>query len=300
LNDVAQPGFGYTAKWVKGKMGKGKRPNRLKRFLAELVSGKLELWPKVSIDNNQPEPVFLFLLVNPYGGSTALAKILDTSDKSMTLHHSGEGQWLVPGLYQRNHWHPDMHVDWASVRSVWLDVYQSRKKQDGNIAVVIEKSPPNVVRAEQLKENFAHTRFIGFVRNPYATCSSVHFRYWLPAYLLPAYRAKKFRQYATAWLRRATLVKEFAEKYSIEYFTYEQFCADTESCVVKINKACPELGGVDAGAQIKVKNNKVQSFTNQNERRIVKLKSADIKAINSVLKKQKDVLDFFAYELMQG
>ena len=146
-------------------MGTGKRPSRYKRFLTELVNGKEELWPEVVIED-QPEPVFLFLLVTPYGGSTALAKILDTSSKSMTLHESGEGQWLIPGLYQHYHWFPNMVVNWDSVRSVWLDGYQSRKKQDNNIAVIIEKSPPNVVRVEQLKENFAHTRFLGFVRNP--------------------------------------------------------------------------------------------------------------------------------------
>jgi hypothetical protein len=279
-------------------MGKGKRSNRFKRFLTELVSGKkTELWPEVTI-KDQPEPVFLFALVIPYGGSTALAKILDTSSKSMTLHHSGEGQWLIPGLHQYYHWHANMEVNWDSVRSVWLDIYQQKKSQNAEISVVIEKSPPNVVRAEQFKENFSHTRFLGFVRNPYATCSSVHFRYWLPTYLIPSYREKKFTLYATAWLRKAALIKDFVEKYSFEYFTYEQFCADTKSCVEKINRACPELGGIDANAKIKVKNSKVQSFSNQNERRIVMLKPADIKAINAVLETRPDVLDFYDYELI--
>lgn len=280
-------------------MGKGKRPNRFRRFLNELVDGKTELWPRVAIED-QPEPVFFFLLVNPYGGSTALAKVLDTSPKAMTLHDSGEGQWLVPGLHQRNHWFADMEVDWESVRSVWLNVYQQKKRENDEIAVVIEKSPPNVVRAEQLRSNFECTRFLGFVRSPYATCSSVHHRYWMPANLLPAWRAKKFTLYATAWLRRASLVKEFVEKHSLEYFTYEQFCADTPACVEKINRACPELGGIDAGAQIKVKNKQVQTFTNQNERRIVLLKPADIQAINQVLETRPDVLEFFGYELMQA
>jgi hypothetical protein len=278
-------------------MGAGKRPSRYKRFLTELVNGKEELWPEIVIED-QPEPVFLFLLVTPYGGSTALAKILNTSSKSMTLHESGEGQWLIPGLYQPNHGLPNMVVNWGSVRSVWLNVYQSKKKQDNNIAVVIEKSPTNVVRAEQYKENFAHTRFLGFIRNPYATCSSVHYRYWEPTNLVPNYKALKIQKYANFWLRRAILIKEFVEKNSFEYFTYEQFCADTKSCVEKINRACPELGGIDADAKIKVKGNKVQSFSNQNERRIVKLKPADIDAINRVLETRPDVLDFFGYELM--
>jgi hypothetical protein len=278
-------------------MGKGKRPNRLKRFFAELFGGKTELWPEITIED-KPEPVFLFALVTPYGGSTALAKILDTSSKSMTLHDSGEGQWLVPGLHQAHNWHPGMHVDWGSVRSVWLNEYQQQKSLNDEISVVIEKSPPNVVRAEQFKENFAHTRFLGFVRNPYATCSSVHYRYWLPTHMIPAYRARRFKHYATGWLGKAILIKEFVEKYSFEYFTYEQFCADTKSCVEKINRACPELGGIDTDAKIKVKGGKVQTFSNQNERRIVKLKPADIKEMNRVLVTRPDVLKFFGYELM--
>jgi hypothetical protein len=286
----------FLTELVSGKTGK--RPNSIRRFLTGFVSGKAELWPEVAIDDSQPEPVFLFALVTPYGGSTALAKILDTSSKSMMLHDTGEAQWFVPGLYQAQNWSPTMPVDWNSVRSVWLSEYQKKKSLNDEISVVIDKSPANVVRAEQFKDNFTHTRFLGFVRNPYATCSSVSFRYWLPTYLIPYYRAKEFAGFADAWLYRATLIKEFVEKYSFEYFTYEQFCADTKSCVDKINRACPELGGIDADAKIKVKNNKVQTFSNQNERRIVKLKPADIKAINSVLETRPDVLKFYGYDLM--
>jgi hypothetical protein len=269
----------------------------VKRFLTAIVSGKPEMWPIVKNDAQQ-EPVFLFVLCTPYCGSTALAKILDTSKKAVTLHDSGEGQWLVPGLNQAGRWDPEMYIDWDSVRSVWLDNYQTKKKQNNNIAVVIEKSPPNTVRAEQLIKNFQRTAFLGYVRNPYATCSSIHFRYWLPGNILPDYRAKKFKGYATAWLNNVSSIKAFVKQHSTEYFTYEEFCADTESCVAKINKACPDLDGVDAHAKIKVKGNKVQRFTNQNQRRVVKLKPADIKAINSVLEPHQDVLDFFGYELM--
>jgi hypothetical protein len=130
------------------------------------------------------------------------------------------------------------------------------------------------------------------------TCSSVYFRCWLPTYLIPSCREKKFTLYATAWLRKAALIKDFVEKYSFEYFTYEPFCVDTKSCVGKTNKACPELGGIDADVKIKVKDNKVQSFINQNERRIVMLKLADIKAINCVLETRPDVLDFHDYKLI--
>ncbi len=57
----------------------------------------------------------------PYSGSTAIAKVLNTGSRTMLLHHTGEGQRLIPGLAGRGRWRADMFVDYESIRAVWLD-----------------------------------------------------------------------------------------------------------------------------------------------------------------------------------
>ncbi|MEJ2140008.1 MAG: sulfotransferase [Gammaproteobacteria bacterium] len=279
-----------TAKWEK-------RGNPIRRFFDELINGKPELWPRPQL-SGEPDPVFLFVLTTPYSGSTALAKILDTSQHGMTLNDSGEGQWLVPGLRQLEKWHEDMYVDWQSVRAVWLERFQEARRQNNQLRVVIEKSPANLVRAAQFAENFPTASFLGFTRNPYACCASIFHRRWDPRNSLASYRNKKFKQIAGHWARRTRLIRDFVEPRGIEWFTYEQFCADTAGCVAKINKACPDLEGIDPQGKVKVKNYKVQKITNQNPRQLAMLKPADIDAINSALTEHADLMSFYGYELI--
>lgn len=280
-----------AAKWEK-------RGNPVKRFFVELVRGKPELWPKPMI-SEEPDPVFLFILTTPYSGSTALAKILDTSQVGMTLNDSGEGQWLVPGLRQLEKWHEDMYVDWDSVRAVWLKCFQDERQKNNKLKVVIEKSPANLVRAAQFAEHFPTGRFLGFTRNPYACCASIFHRRWDPRHSLASYRAKKFSQIAGHWVRRTTLIREFVESRGVEWFTYEQFCSDTAGCVARISRACPELEGIDPQGRIKVKNYKVQKITDQNPRQLALLKPGDIAAINSVLSEHTDLLNFYGYDQLE-
>lgn len=79
-----------------------------------------------------------------------MAKILNTSHRTVLLENRGEGQWLVPGLCQEDRWNPDKQVDYASVRAVWMNRFQMLKQFTPGADVVVEKSPPNMVRLEQL------------------------------------------------------------------------------------------------------------------------------------------------------
>jgi len=275
-----------------------KRGNPISRFFSELIHGKPALWPRPEI-KNEPDPAFLFVLTTPYSGSTALAKLLDTSDKGMTLNESGEGQWLVPGLRQLQKWHADMPVDWESVRAVWLSVYQEAVQQDERLKVVIEKSPANLVRAAQFAEHFPTATFLGFTRNPYACCASIFHRRRDPRNLSAAYRERKYRQISQHWVRRTTFIRDYIEARNIEWFTYEQFCADTAACVAKLNRACPELTGINPRGEVKVKNYKPQPIIDQNPRQMALLQPGDIRAISATLAEHPQLLEFYGYKLIQ-
>jgi hypothetical protein len=65
---------------------------------------------------------------------------------------------VTPGVRcDDERWDPAKKVDWASVRAVWLHRVAELRAR-GRVDVVIEKSPPNMVRLEGLLEAFRDIR----------------------------------------------------------------------------------------------------------------------------------------------
>ena len=104
----------------------------LKKVIRNIVSKKTPRWPLPLYDNNI-QPHFFFLVTPPYSGSTAIAKILETSHKIMALHSNAEGQWIVPGLCEKDRWDPDKKINYESVKAVWLNTFQKEKKREKRI-----------------------------------------------------------------------------------------------------------------------------------------------------------------------
>jgi len=98
---------------------------------------KNKLWPQKKY-RAQVEPKFLFIITPPNSGSTALIKLLNTSANIMILTKNGEGQWLIPGLCNKNRWKSDKFIDYESIKSVWLHQYQHEKKSAENIEWVAQ------------------------------------------------------------------------------------------------------------------------------------------------------------------
>ena len=147
---------------------------RLKRKLIKLFRPK---WPLPEYDP-EIQPHFLFVVTPPYSGSTALTRLLNTGQRTTLLHRRGEGQWLIPGLSQKDRWDPEKKVNYESVRAVWLHEYQRLRRADNRAEVVIEKSPPNMVRLEELSSLFRYRSFLANNRNPYANCASMLYRHY--------------------------------------------------------------------------------------------------------------------------
>jgi len=97
---------------------------------------------------------FLFIITPPYSGSTALAILLNGSPNSMILNPRGEGQWLIQSFCDDDRWNPAKEVDWELVKRTWLERYRIINLHVSRVRVVIEKSPPNMVRINQLIKTF--------------------------------------------------------------------------------------------------------------------------------------------------
>jgi hypothetical protein len=254
-------------------------------------------WPHPACDDSD-EPHFLFILTPPYSGSTALAQFLNQSPRAMLLDPRGEGQWLVPGLHRSDRWHADKPVDYRSVRSVWLRAYQDRKAGDSQIALVIEKSPPNMVRIDRLLDTFRDHSLLANNRDPYANCSSILHRIHADAARDPGARAVLLRELARDWLDRSARLQELIAAHGVPLLTYEAFCADPLAVTKVLPGLGPKLARLDADAAVTVKDYPVQGITNQNDRQIGQLSVPDLQEISAVLAPCEPVVSFFGYRIL--
>ena len=288
-------GFGDTA----GRKAHGstktiiKKAKRLIRVIQSTI--KVDNWPTPTHLPLVSEPTFLFIITPPYSGSTALTQVLNSAHHSTLLQKRGEGQWLVPGMCQADRWNPDKYIDWKSVKAVWSSKIRFIEEHVGKINVVIEKSPPNLVRTDRLLETFPKHKMVAFNRNPYASCASILYRVHDGKNKSNDERLEIIRRLAATWAFRSAWLKKQIDTYSPIHFTYENFCNDPEGIVKNITDQFSELIGIDTTRAIKVKDYQLQGISNQNERQIGNLSESERSVIGEALSSHEDLLQFFGY-----
>lgn len=254
-----------------------------------------EEWPRPVYSTKENEPIFIFIFTPPYSGSTVLAKILNSSSSSMLLHRKGEGQWLIPGLSRFDRWDPEKFVDWESVKAVWMSKVRSIEQLVGKIEFVIEKSPPNIVRAEALLKQFPNHELIAINRNPFANCSSILHRWHNPSTKSEDERKSILKRIANDWVVRSKVIQNLVEVHSPIYFSYEEFCRDTGHWVTKLVERIPELEGISPSLTFQIKDYPPQRISNQNKRQIAKLSDKELEVIGIYLRDYEELLNYFGY-----
>ena len=217
----------------------------------------------------------------------------------MILQEIGEGHWLVPGLCEKDRWNPEKQVDYESVKSIWLAVYQRINRLTQNIDVVIEKSPPNMMRIEALAAQFRSCSFLANNRDPYAHCSSMLYRLYEADTLDSAQRKQVLQSYALDWSLRSVKIHELCGRLDMPLITYEQFCQDPGALLPKLSLPGDITGSIKIHGEVKVKDYAAQGIVNQNERQIANLRAEEIAHMNQVLAKYERLLDFFGYQLLR-
>ncbi|KAF3983675.1 MAG: sulfotransferase family protein [Methylococcales symbiont of Hymedesmia sp. n. MRB-2018] len=255
-------------------------------------------WPSPKFNEND-QPHFLFIITPPNSGSTALSELLNTSHRTMILQPEGEGQWLVPGLCEKNRWSPDKEVNYLSVKSTWLSTYQQVNRLTQNIDVAIEKSPPNMMRIHQLSSQFRDYSFIANNRDPYANCASILYRYRDAENLSPDKRKKILNNSAKKWIMRSAKIKELMSSLNAPLLTYEEFCRNPSSVIKILNLPNGVSESINPDANVRVKDYKSQCISNQNERQISNLTDEEIEHISASLKLNNQLLEFFSYQLLR-
>lgn len=256
-----------------------------------------EEWPTPQYKRDD-QPHFLFIVTPPFSGSTALCKLLNSGNRTMLLHERGEGQWLVPGLCSDDRWESEMKVDLSSVKSSWISRYQEIKKLVTAVDVVIEKSPPNMMRLEKLVDCFDDVSLLANNLNPYANCASILYRNFDTRSLSRGKRLTILDGLAADWLQRSRKILSLIQRFDIPLITYEQFCNDPSSVIDLLDFPDSVTESIDPRATIEVKDYGAIPVSNQNHRQISQLTAEDIRTISSRLRKEQDLLHDFGYCLM--
>ncbi|MCB1705202.1 MAG: sulfotransferase [Halioglobus sp.] len=228
---------------------------------------------------------YLFVLCPPYSGSTLLWKLLSTSANVSAL--PTEGQFLpeLEHIMREKPWRRDHPLPWIDIKRVWERYWDSGKP------VLLEKSPPNLIRPHEILAHFDPVRFIVMVRNPYAQAEGLMRRNnWTPS------RAANFSmmclrtQLDNANALQDTLV-----------ITYESLVQDPATACGQLADFMPALSDMDPSANFEIHSidgTRNRPITDLNSRKIAALTADQIAGLNSVFQQHVETIAAWDYELI--
>lgn len=183
-------------------------------------------------------------------------------------------------------WKPKTKMPWEKIKPIWESYWDQDKP------LLIEKSPPNLMRAHEILEYFNPVYFLIMVRNPYALCEGFMRR----SGNKPRRAAKK----AIKVLKQQA--KNIKTLENAIYFTYEELTKSPQDISEKIELFIPQLGKLNSGEKFKVHSidgTVNRKIVNLNQKKINNISPKNFKMINKVFEKNLDVLDFWGYKLIQ-
>jgi hypothetical protein len=230
---------------------------------------------------------FLFILGPPFSGTTLLHELLSTSANVSPNNTLGtrEGQQLPKirkVMWEKaDHYSLTEAYDWDFIKTEWLKYWDITKP------ILLEKSPPNLVRAEELKQYFQPAYFIGILRNPYALCESQ-----IRTNNMPPQAAA---EYVVGWF--------YSQRENIQklnqclFFTYEELTDNVRATREKIITFLPLLSDIRTDIIFNAHNikNSRMRISNLNAEKIGKLTNDQLQEINSVFDRHMHLFQFFGY-----
>lgn len=242
---------------------------------------------------------YLFVVCPNASGSTLWTKLIGTSPNAslfLALRHEGQNvkgaahHMPIPqgpeiGLWTayEEKFTNETSYDWPAIKAQW------QSNWDMNKAVLVEKSPPNVLRAHLLAKYFQPSKFLFSIRNPYPVCESLHRK---------NINRPTWEACATHWAKCARWqMRHLSQLENSIYFSYEELCDTTEQVVQRLIAFIPALGSLDASRRFSIHSHN-KPISNLNAASIARLTPEAILAINSVLKNYPEELRFHGYSLM--
>ncbi|MGC9385043.1 MAG: hypothetical protein ACP5D6_10625 [Kosmotogaceae bacterium] len=241
------------------------------------------LQPRTSKQEQESMNSYVFILCPPYCGSTLLWKLVLTSTVVSAL--PSEGQFLpeVKEIMRQDPWNVNVKLPWVKIKEVW-DGYW-----DHNKLLLLEKSPPNLIRAKEIEQHFNPVYFLLMVRNPYAHCEGLIRHNKQNAKEAAEFTVRCLKQQA----ENAVNLKEAL------CFTYENLVGDPGSISRKIKSFIPEIGELKYDDKFRVHSIDgivEREITDLNQKKIYNLSNNDLKQINGILIHHPDIMDYWGYK----
>ena len=241
------------------------------------------------LNNLRSNAIHLFLLSPPLCGSTVVQQLIGTSPNVSVLNI--EGQWLpeaksILGAPIKS-WDPDHSVDWKRMKKVF-GYYWSPFKP-----IRFEKSPPHILRAKEIEAEFKNCYMLILMRNPYARIEGAIRRGWHPS----------VQSAAKAWVKEAKAqIQNIESLQNHLFFRYEDIVEDPDKIVSKILKFLPELGTLNPNTTFtahNIANQPINGFIDLNNQKIRNLTQSQLDEINTVLRPNNNLLEYFTYKLIR-
>lgn len=268
-------------KRVMGQLGgKPQRPDASK-----------ETWPNRTDATTVTAPTIL-IFTPPNSGSTAISKFLTGQPEIDTFEDKkNEMQWMIPGLCGADRWWPEMLLNRHSIAGTANAEVARRSTGDSPPRYFVEKSPPNMVRAEALLDIFPNHHLLVNNRDPFANIASIIGRHGARSYGAFS-RADMVEYMARMWLYRSRFLRAIATDYDVPIVTYEAFCANP---AIVIDALGIELAAPAEEVTVSIKDYADQGIVNMNDRQIAKLEDTDCDAIARVLSSDIETVEVFGY-----
>lgn len=228
---------------------------------------------------------YLFILCPPYSGSTLLWKLLSTSVDVSALPMEGQFLPELKDIMRNRPWDAECALPWPDIKAVW-ETYWDKSKP-----VLLEKSPPNLIRTRDILAHFQPVTFIVMVRNPYAQAEGLMRRnHWT------ATRAANFSM--------TCLRKQLENARQLEgalVMTYESLVQDPGEACAKLTAFLPALGDLDHAAHFEVHSidgTVTRPITDLNSKKIATLSAANLAAMNVVFAQHSETMSAWDYPLI--
>ncbi|MEM1326637.1 MAG: sulfotransferase, partial [Bacteroidota bacterium] len=240
------------------------------------------------------ENKYLFILSPPYSGSTLLHQIISTSrnvSSNNTIEKTREGQKLKEVRQimfddKLKRWNPDIEMPWRLIKNEWYKYWDTSK------TILLEKSPPNLIRAFKIENEFVPCYFVSLMRNPYAIAEGWHRRHSETG------DRERFISNLINWFKYQE--KNLQGLNNILYVRYEHLVMNPQDVKQELINFLPELEDIDVDKKFTSHNTRNISIpiTNLNAEKIARLDPLFIKYITSKLKPIESTIKYLGYELL--
>ena len=233
---------------------------------------------------------YLFILSPPFSGSTLITRLVGTS-KNVSIFSSpqSEGQKLKDLkdiMMVNSRWNESTKFPWKKIKKVFLQNWDLTKP------ILVEKSPANIKKTKDIIQEFQPVFFIITIRNPYT---------WVQSY---SRRSKNdnFSKIARRWIFHAKhQMKNISNLDNFLFFKYEDLTINPEKISTKIKNFLSELNDINYKENFEIHSiigSESKPIMNLDNLVISKLSLDNIHEINEVLKKHKNIMKFFSYDIL--